>query len=271
MPNERTWAFYTEPEIVDVRGAAVATRRKGAGEPVMYLHGAGLTRRWLPFHEHLSQTVDLIAPEHLGFGDTPMPDWLDGFDDLVIHYADFLDALELDTVHLVGHSLGGWIAAELAVFFPDRFCSLQLIAPGGLRGSFLNDPFRQDGSEALERVFNGHAEDFPEYLEGGDRVEEIIQDYSELTTLARLAWNPRYDPKLERRLPRVTTPTQVILPDEDRIMNATVMAKYASLVPGARLTQIPGDPIPTSHVPFVQEPRALANMLSEFITENAKG
>ena len=60
-----------------------------------------------------------------------MPEWLDGFDDLVIHYDALLDALELERVHLVGYSLGGWIAAELAIFYPQRLQSLTLITPAG--------------------------------------------------------------------------------------------------------------------------------------------
>ena len=74
----------------------VAYRRKGSGEPVVFLHGAGSTRMWLPFYERMSQSVDLIAPEHPGFGDTAFPDWLDGFDDLILHYRDLLELLALD-------------------------------------------------------------------------------------------------------------------------------------------------------------------------------
>src|SRR5918999_3605291 len=94
--------FYTEPERMEVGGVDVAYRRRGDGEPVLYLHGAGFTRMWLPFHERLSESVDLIAPDHPGYGETPMPDWLDGFDDLVLHYDELLDRLGIDTVHVVG-------------------------------------------------------------------------------------------------------------------------------------------------------------------------
>ena len=60
--------YYTEPEMVEVNGLATAYRRKGAGEAVLFLHGAGFTRMWLPMYEQLSQSMDLIAPEHPGFG-----------------------------------------------------------------------------------------------------------------------------------------------------------------------------------------------------------
>ena len=100
MTDALPWPFYPQPKFEDVRGLKTAYRRKGAGEPVVYLHGAGLTRRWLPFHEELSKRADLIAPEHPGYGDTPFPDWLDGFPDLVLHYAEFFDRLGLGKVQL---------------------------------------------------------------------------------------------------------------------------------------------------------------------------
>src|SRR5437899_1249625 len=92
-----------------------------------------MTRRWLPLYEALSRYGDVVVPEHPGFGETPLPDWLDGFDDLVLHYAELADLLELGRFHLVGYSFGGWIAAELAAFYPERLRSLTLIAPLGLR------------------------------------------------------------------------------------------------------------------------------------------
>src|SRR5579875_941817 len=123
---------YTEPAFVEVRGLRVAYRRKGSGPATVFLHGAGSTRMWLPFYERMSRHVDFIAPEHPGFGDTPFPDWLEGFDDLVLHYRGLLDAFGLDQVHLVGFSLGGWIAAEFAIFYPERLRTLTLITPAGL-------------------------------------------------------------------------------------------------------------------------------------------
>ncbi|MDQ4111747.1 MAG: alpha/beta hydrolase [Actinomycetota bacterium] len=224
----------------------------------------------MPFYEEVATRVDLIVPEHPGFGDTVMPEWLEDFDDVALHYDDLVDALGLETFHLVGHSLGGWMAAHYAVLFSARLRSLQLIAPAGLRRSALTDPFRQSGEEALDRTFNGAADHYPEYLEEDDPLEQKIHDYIELTTRARLQWNPRYDVRLDRRLARVKTPTQVIIPDEDRILDASVVARYAELIPGARLTRIEGTDRPTSHVPFVQEPKLLADMVANFVTENSE-
>lgn len=268
MSSAKPWPFYTEPDFIDVHGLKTAFRRKGKGEAVVYLHGAGLTRRWLPFHDELSKSVDLIAPEHPGYGDTPFPEWLDTFADVAIHYAELLDLLDIRKVHLVGHSFGGWIAAEIAAFFPERLASLQLIAPAGLKGAFIHDIFRQTGDEVVARLFNGHAANYPEYLDEGDPVEALVHSYVEATTLARLAWQPRHDAKLERRLARVKAPTQVILAEDDRVIDGRVASRYADLIPGARVVTITNASAPTTHLPFVQAPVKLAEMVSDFVSRS---
>ena len=167
----------------------------------LFLHGAGFTRMWLPFHEALSRVVDLIAPEHPGYGETEMPEWLDGFDDLVLHYDDFLDALELERVHLVGYSLGGWIAAELAVFYPERLKSLTLITPAGLR--IPGKPIANLVAMAPEQFFDALFNDHGQHGRTACPTRQPRRDRPPVrrgATLARLAWNPQYDLKLERRL-----------------------------------------------------------------------
>ena len=95
-----------EATTLDVAGTPVAVRRKGSGRPLLFLHGAGFTGQWLRFHEALAQGADVIAPEHVGFGGTPLQDWLDGFDDLVLHYDDLrAEARRLSIFAPVEHAL----------------------------------------------------------------------------------------------------------------------------------------------------------------------
>lgn len=268
----RDWPYYTEPEWLEVRGVRTAYRRRGDGESVVYLHGAGLTRRWLPLYDGLAQSMDLLVPEHPGFGDSDLPDWLDSFDDLVLHYDELFDLLELDRVHLVGHSVGGWIAADLAVYYPKRVKSLTLIAPVGLRvpNHPIHDIFRMTPEEAGDILLNGDVEPFVDYLSDGDTVETMIQGYRELTTLGRLMWNPRYDFKLDHRLGRVSAPALVVAPDEDRIVPAEHFQRWLELLPNASLQTISGDRAPTSHLLIIQEPTKLASAIDLFISESTK-
>src|SRR5262245_35730572 len=98
-----------------VNGCNIALMRGGSGPPLLVLHGASGAGTWLPFMTTLAESFDVIVPEHPGFGASDTPDWLDNIHDLAYFYLDFLSELSLTGVHLVGLSLGGWIAAELAV------------------------------------------------------------------------------------------------------------------------------------------------------------
>jgi pimeloyl-ACP methyl ester carboxylesterase len=258
--------FYTEPEWIEVEGLRVAYRRKGQGPTTVFLHGAGFTRMWLPLYEGLSESVDLTAPEHPGYGETEMPDWLDGFDDLVIHYDALLDALELERVHLVGYSLGGWIAAEIAVFHPRRLESLTLVTPAGLRipGKPNADLFAMDPETLFTTIFNDPA-NLPQVLPDFESLDEIEHQFGEAATLARLAWNPRFDPKLERRLERVSCPTLVVRAEHDRLIPDEMAERYAELIPGARIETVPG----TGHALVVEQPEKTAAVISSFIGEHS--
>lgn len=255
----------TERRWVDVEGLKTAYRRKGTGEPLLYLHGAGMTRQWLPLYEELAKTFDVIVPEHPGFGDTEMPEWLDSFDDLVLHYDALMDELGLDRPHVVGHSLGGWTAAELAVFYPRRFASLTLISPMGawVPDAPAADPFRWSPEKANETVFNGLAENYLEFLiQDEDQLEQTLHEYGEAITFARLTWNPRYDTTLDRRLARIQAPTMVIHPADDRFIPQAHSEHYAKLIPNAKLVVLEGaDGEPATHVVVVQQPGRLAELI----------
>jgi pimeloyl-ACP methyl ester carboxylesterase len=253
--------FYTEPDWLDVGEVRVAYRRKGEGEPVLYLHGNGFTRMWLPFHDELAAAMDLIAPEHPGYGETAMPGWLTGFDDLVLHYDELLDVLELETVHVVGYSLGAWIAAELAAFYPRRLRSLTLMCPAGLRvpGQPAPNLIAMTTEAVWETLFNDPRNAdrvMPDY----ESVEEVVHLYGEATTFARLAWNPQYDVALERRLRRVRCPALVIGADHDRVVPDAVADRYAELL-GARIERLEG----TGHALAIEQPEKAAALVAAHV------
>lgn len=264
--QERSWKHWTEPDWVEVDGLPTAYRRKGTGPTLLYLHGAGLTRSWLPLYERLSESFDVVVPEHPGFGDTAMPPKLSSVDDLVLHYDAFIDALGLQDVHLVGHSLGGWIAASLAYTYPRRFRSLTLVTPIGLRvpDAPMVDPFRLPPDRALEILLSGApVEPYLEYFQQAGEMEDTIQAYSESITFARLLWNPRYDLRLDRRLSRIRTPTLVVAAQDDRLIPAAHPQRWAELIEGASLTTVEGDGETTGHLLIIQAPDRLAQAIGE--------
>ncbi|MBS1878379.1 MAG: alpha/beta hydrolase [Actinobacteria bacterium] len=264
-------AFHTPPETIAVDGVELRYRRGGSGEPVLFLGGAEFTRRWLPFFAELAGAVELIVPEGPGFGETEAPPWLDGHDDLVLFYRDVLDAFGLADVHLVGYSLGGWIAAELAVFYPRRLRSLTLVAPQGLRvpGVPRADLFLVSHAARAELIFNGAAGRYQDYLSEGDEQETFFRSYAASRAEALLAWNPRYDRKLDRRLAAVRCPALVLAAEEDRVVPRPHAERYAELLPQGRLEVVAGGEEPTAHGLLAQEPAAVAAAIAEFVAASA--
>ena len=106
--------------------------RRGEGKPVLVLHAAGGAGAWSPYLERLSERFDVLAPDHPGFGLSPVLAEVDSMSTLVEHYLSLLDGLGLDTVSVVGASFGGWLAAEIASTAPDRVDRLVLMSPAGL-------------------------------------------------------------------------------------------------------------------------------------------
>src|SRR5579862_9555551 len=141
--------------VVAVGGCRIRLMRGGTGHPLVILHGA-TGASWLPFMQKLAQRFEVIAPEYPGFGESDTPDWLDTVHDLAYFHLDLLEQLHLESVHLVGLSLGGWIAAELAVRSTERLASLTLVGAAGLHVADVaqTDPFLRNEEQRLRDFFH---------------------------------------------------------------------------------------------------------------------
>lgn len=248
--------------VVAVRGCRIRLMRGGAGEPLLYLHGAS-GASWLPFLDKLSQNFDVIAPEHPGFGESDTPDWLDNIHDVAYFYLDLLAALELESVHLVGNSLGGWIAAEIAVRSTQRLASLTLAGASGLHVAGVEqlDSFLVTDEARLRGFFHD-----PKKAE--EMIARVLSAEAEDTTLknraivARLSWQPRsHDPHLHKWLHRIDVPTLLIWGDTDRLFPKEHALAYRRAIPGAKLVVIPK----CGHVPQIEQPDAFVAALEGFI------
>ena len=250
-------------EFVQVRDVKVRLLRGGEGPPLLYLHGAGLTGVWLPVMEELAKDFDVLAPDHPGFGQSGRPDWLDGMDDMVYHYLDFLDRMGLDQVNVVGISFGGWLAAELAVSHPERVSKVILSAASGLRveGAPITDLFALSPAELAEYLFAD-----PEKVKAMTEAEptpEVQQElYRGRVTLAHLGWNPLLcNPALRRRLYRVTCPTRVFWGEQDRLVPIAHGEAYASEIAGAELVTFKD----CAHSIQQEKPREFAAEVKKFL------
>jgi pimeloyl-ACP methyl ester carboxylesterase len=252
---------------LELDGCTVSYQRAGTGPALLYLHGSNGIPGWTPWLDRLAAGHDLIVPDHPGWGRSPMPPWLDNIHDLAYFYLDFMHALELERVHVVGHSLGGWIACELAVRATARLASLTLVAPVGLRAPGVQkfDIFMATREEATRAAYHDPA--IAERLLAvpieGDALDVDLQNRF---ATARVGWQPRlYDPNLHKWLHRIDVPTLVLWGADDRIIPIAHSAEFASRIPGARAATIPN----CGHVPQVEQTDAFLEHVGRFVRENS--
>ncbi|PWU24762.1 MAG: alpha/beta hydrolase [Candidatus Rokuibacteriota bacterium] len=246
-----------------VRGTVVHLLRHGSGPPLLYLHGAGGAGRWLPFQERLAQRFRVDFPSHPGHGGSPAAEWIEHISDLAFLYLDLLDELQIDRVHLVGASFGGWIATEIAVMASHRLRSLVLIDPVGIKvdGWIYPFLFGMELPELVSTVF--HKLEAALALAPADQsIDTLAELFRQNAALARVAWNPYlYNPWLRRRLPRISVPTLLCWGEHDRIAPPAVCAEaWAKAIPGAHLVTFPD----SGHVPHLEQPEAVADAVSAF-------
>jgi pimeloyl-ACP methyl ester carboxylesterase len=249
-------------EFLTVHGTNVHLLSAGEGEPLLWLHGMGSAASWSPVHDRLARHYRVLAPDHPGFGFSDAPDWLDGIDDLVYFYLDFLDQLGIERAHVVGHGVGGWIAAELGVGHSNRFGSLVLIAAAGLHVEGVAQPeiFSMLPAELAEfLVYDKEAA--RARLAAIGPGEAAVYDKGR-SALTRLGWDPYlHNPKLTGRLRRIRVPTLVIWGEQDPLLPVEHAHVYAREIPDAALSLLPR----CGHCVLRERPDALLDSLIPFL------
>ncbi len=187
----------TELRVRDVR---IKLHRAGNGPTVLFLHGAGGVPQWLPFFDALAEHYDLLVPEHPGFGGSDDPPWIRSMPDLAMFYLDLVEEAGLDRIHLIGNSLGGWLAAEILIRDRARFRSLVQLAPAGLRvkGVPCGDNFIWGPEEALRNLY--HDQSFADRIlavkPSDEQMDVMLKNRF---TVAKFGWQPRwFNPDLEK-------------------------------------------------------------------------
>jgi len=247
----------------ETRDTGVRLRRGGKGEPLLFLHGAGGWPAWGPFLESLAGAYDVLMPEHPGFGRSDNPPWIRNVGDVAMYYLDFLDALDGPPVHLVGHSLGGWIAAEMSVRNTARVRSLTLMAPAGVRvkGLPCGDNFIWSREEYARNLFYDQKLAEKEMARVPSDEEADI-DLTNRYMATKLGWEPRwFNPALETWLHRIRIPTLVIWGRDDNLFPSAYAKAWAERVPDIRVEIVPE----CGHRPHVEKPDVTAQTILGFV------
>jgi pimeloyl-ACP methyl ester carboxylesterase len=267
---------------VDIRGRQVEVIEAGEGPPLVYLHGFadvhGVAHDLLPFHERLAQHAQVIAPAHPGCAGSKELE-SSSIDDVVFHYLELLDALGLARFDLVGHCVGGWIAAEIAVRHPERIARLVLIGACGLfvPGALIGDIFMHAQPERGTDLCTLRALLFAQadaadarrwFPDGRGDLDEETRRYQMLRFGSFVGFKPPYfyHRELRERLHRAAMPALVVWGAQDRMVPPAHGWAYCAGLPGAReLTVIEG----AGHAVQIEQPDRIADAVIAFRARHA--
>jgi len=227
-------------EELTVDGVKTVVYSAGKGEPLVLFHGAG-TVDGFDFAEQWAEKFRVIVPYHPGFGESGDDPAITEIHDYVMHYLELFDALKVDTMRLVGLSMGGYLAAKFASEHGHRVKKLVLIAPYGLHVpehptlDIIATPGEELGPMLVSN-FDALKKRLPEKPD----MEFIGARYREATSFARLFWEHPTDPKFPRHLHRVKMPTLIVWGDEDKLMPVQQAQTWRGLIPNAEVMVVKG-------------------------------
>jgi pimeloyl-ACP methyl ester carboxylesterase len=228
---------------------------------ILLLHGGGGPFTVAPLAAHLAESHTVIAPTHPGWGGTERPASIDTIRALANYYLDMLTRENLTDVILIGSSIGGWLAAEIALADrAHRIAGLVIINGVGVdvAGETITNVTGLAPQELAKLSFHDPANFTPP--PATPEVLAIMKGNQD--SLLALTGDPYgYDPTLFARLAGIQVPTLVLWGESDRVVSAAYGRAYAAAIPDARFELIPK----SGHLPYMENPAAVFAVLDPFV------
>jgi pimeloyl-ACP methyl ester carboxylesterase len=243
----------------------IEVERRGRGAPVLVLPGEESLELGSAVLEDLQRDHELIIPFPPGFGRSERPDWVTSPDDFAYIYLDLVEALGLRGVPVVGFSLGGWIAAEMAIKDDSFISKLVLVDAYGVK---LGGPFDRDiadvwllhPSKVTALKWRDPNKSKRDYSQASDDELRVVA--RNIESFARFCWDPyMHDPKLKYRLHRIGVPTLLLWGENDGVTSPELGKGYAQLIPTATFRAI----AEAGHYPQIEQPEAFIRELRAFL------
>lgn len=253
-----------------VGGHPVRVWEQGVGAPpAVFFAGIGGLPSWLPFLEHLAASHRVIAPSLPGFPGAPEFRHLDGLLDWIVQAVETVEALEAAPVDLIGSSVGGALAAEVAALAGGLVNRLVLIAPFGAfdPGDPSADIWAQPpGPDALPNLVCENPEAWQaawRVPEGDDALDWQVM-HSRATEAAARFLFPLGDTGVLRRLRRVRQRTLLVRGDRDRVLPASSNKRFRDALAGpVRMAEVDS----AGHLPELDAPDVLARIVHAFLAD----
>jgi len=242
---------------------SIGLSEAGSGTAALVLHGGGGPATVEPIATHLAETHRALTPTHPGWNGSARPAWLARIEDLAAAYLNLLGELDLADVLVVGSSIGGWIAAEMALQDRgDRIGRLVLIDSVGvdIPGQPIRDFFALDARGVADYSYHD-----------GDRfyvdpttipAEQLAGRQANMAAMRALAGDPyMHDPSMLGRLGQVSIPTLVLWGESDRIVTPDYSRALAAAIPNSRFEIIRE----AGHLPQIEQPEATFRAIDGFL------
>ncbi|PSM37158.1 alpha/beta hydrolase [Streptomyces dioscori] len=258
-----THTLKLDQGTVDVTVDLQGQERGQRGRPFLLLHGGGGPQTVTPFADFLAgqRPARVFTPFHPGFGGTARPEWLTDVPALARVYAQLLEELDLRDVAVVGNSIGGWIAAELAALGSERVSSVTLVNAVGVRvqGHPIADTFPLTPPELARLSFH----DLSKFRFDPSALSEEQRAVMGANRAALRVYSGPHDmadPTLTDRLAKIDHPTLVVWGASDQVVDVDYGRAYAQAVPGAEFRLLEG----TGHMPQTETPEQLLPLVWDF-------
>lgn len=250
------------------RGAKVRVFEAGSGTPLVFLHGAGGLFSENPFLDRLATQYHVFAPELPAYGESTGEELLEDMLDFTLHGWDVIATLGLNKPHLVGHSMGGMIAAEMASLAPNDLTKLVLVASAGLwiEESPIPDIFSFLPHEYAQYLFHDRAQGEALLTAGLDlKNPEALKEFyignSKRMSMAGKILFPIPNRRLSKRLYRLTAPTLLVWGKSDKLIPPVYAKRFQSLIPQATIVEIDE----AGHMVPYEQPEAFVNAVTRFL------
>jgi len=250
-----------------VGGDQLVVLKGGSGKPLLVLHEELGYPGWMKWNAALSERRTIVTPLYPGFGRTPRAEWVANVRDLASLLARFVREQNLAPIDVIGFSLGGWLAAEMAAGDPNLFSKIVLVAPVGIRppeGDIM-DLFTVPALVYLRESVRDAANtaEYAALYDGGvsEAQYEAFEDARAET--ARLAWQPyMFNPSLPHLLDgTVKAPTLLVWGRDDRVAPISAAAVYQKSIKGSRLVTIDG----CGHRPEIEKSDLFIKEVTNFL------
>ena len=260
-----TLAALGNKSTVQVSGTPVEVFSGGSGPPLLFLHGGNGFGTFDPTSGPIAARRSVYAPSHPGYFGTPRPRWVYSITDVAHFTLELANALGLEEYVLVGHSLGGWIAAEMASMGGDNISGLVLVNPAGIRprNSEIAEMFMVSAATRLELSFHDPSQvpNYEHFTREMTPAESAV-DHSNREMSSRLGWKPYlHNPSLPHYLSKVEARTLIIWGANDAIIPLECGEMFRAAIPGSQLALINN----CGHSPHMEKPDEFNSVVTAFL------